>query len=130
MEYAPGDIGPRALNTQSTLVSWGRVVQNEIDFWSFHLQNSMVYQLYKQYAFAVINQGRTRLSSKALINRVRWDTDVVTTSSDFKINDKWQPYYARLFMREFSMPDFFETRVVFGENELFTGYPSDYPDEL
>tara|TARA_R100000501_G_C2522857_1_gene49301 strand:- start:40 stop:324 length:285 start_codon:yes stop_codon:yes gene_type:complete len=86
----------------------------------------MVYILYQQFAKVKIEEGRTRLSSKALINRVRWETDVVTNSHDYKINDKWQPYYARLFMLDWNMPDFFELRIIFGENEMFTGEESDY----
>jgi hypothetical protein len=130
MEYAPGDLGPRAKGTQSTIVSWGLVTEQEQEFWTFHIDNPEVYRLFCKFAYVAINHGHTRLASKLIINQVRWFTNVLTTTSDYKINDKWKAYYSRLFMLDKHMPNFFETRLLFGENELFTGYPSDYPDEL
>lgn len=126
MEYATGRRGPRPLGTQSTIVSFGRVTDQEIDFWCYHLDNPEVYNLFQRFTKVAIDHGHTRLGAKLIINQVRWFTEVVTTTSDYKINDRWKAYYSRLWMLDHNWPNFFETRLLFGENDFFIGNEDDF----
>jgi hypothetical protein len=40
------------------------------------------------------------LSAWLIVNRIRWETTVETSSGDFKISNNFIAYYARLFMDE------------------------------
>ena len=54
----------------------------------FHVKNPEVYELFKRFAFEAINKGHLRLSSEMIINRIRWETSVVTSDKDYKINNE------------------------------------------
>jgi hypothetical protein len=67
-------------------------------FWEFHLKHPIVYTLFEKFAFELINKGRTKLGSKMIIERIRWE--MYTGSKDgkgFKINNNFTCYYSRLF---------------------------------
>jgi hypothetical protein len=77
----------------------------------FDKENPQVYTLFKQFTFEAIQAGRKVLSAELIINRIRWETEVVTTGDTYKINQNWKPYYARKFMQDFpEYRDFFRTR--------------------
>jgi hypothetical protein len=68
------------------------------DFKTFHKENPEVYKLFSRFAYEAINKGHTRLSAEMIINRIRWETSVVTTDKDYKINNDYKPFYSRMFM--------------------------------
>jgi len=81
------------------------------EFKNFHEKNPEVYELFKRFAFEAINKGHVRLSSEMLINRIRWETSVVTTDKDYKINNDYKPFYSRMFMAEYPLHEnFFSLR--------------------
>jgi len=81
------------------------------EFKNFHKKNPEVYELFKRFAFEAINKGHVRLSSEMLINRIRWETSVVTTDKDYKINNDYKPFYSRMFMAEYPLhKNFFSLR--------------------
>jgi hypothetical protein len=85
------------------------------DFKHFHADNPHVWPLFVRFAFEAIKAGRQRFSARTIIHRIRWFTSVETTTADedFKINNNWSPYYARVFMRIYPEHEgFFETRAV------------------
>ena len=83
----------------------------------FHVKNPEVYELFKRFAFEAINKGHLRLSSEMIINRIRWETSVVTSDKDYKINNDYKPFYARLFMEEHPQyKNFFNTRGSHADN--------------
>ena len=83
----------------------------------FHVKNPEVYELFKRFAFEAINKGHLRLSSEMIINRIRWETSVVTSDKDYKINNDYKPFYARLFMEENqTYGNFFNTRGSHADN--------------
>ena len=88
----------------------------EIEFWIFHFTNPHVYKLFCHFTRQAITRGYKRFSVSMVIERVRWETMVVTTDPDFKINNNHRAYYARLWMHDNpEYGEFFETRVVRGE---------------
>jgi hypothetical protein len=75
--------------------------KRERKFRKFHDTNPQVYELFKRFAFDAMNQGHHRLSSEMIINRIRWETKVVTTDYDYKINNDYKPFYSRLFIEQY-----------------------------
>lgn len=70
-------------------------------FEHFHAQNPAIYDLFKRYAYHLLREkGKKLISSKMIINRIRWEKYVETTSKDYRINDAFTPHYARLFIAD------------------------------
>jgi hypothetical protein len=62
-----------------------------------------------------INAGRTRFGARMVWERMRWYTMIEAKDEafNFKLNDHYPPYYARLFMEENPRYEgFFELRKV------------------
>lgn len=72
----------------------------EEGFLKFHKENPKVYEAFKVQALKAINLGRKKLSAKLIINVIRWNVFLETSDENFKINDAFQSYYARLFANE------------------------------
>lgn len=78
-------------------------------FLAFHAANPQVYSLYKRFAYEALTAGATRISSKLIINRIRWETAITTTgagwhvaaSKKFLVDDRFTPWYARLLIEDF-----------------------------
>lgn len=90
-------------------------------FLAFHAANPGVYGLFKRFAAEAIRAGVKRLSSKLLIERIRWECAITTTGSGwsvtagkpFKIDNRFTCHYARLFMNEYPKAGaMFEIRVI------------------
>lgn len=77
----------------------------------FHYDNPLIYQLFKKYTFEKIKEGKKSYSAEAVLNRVRWDEDVKTDGSEYKIPNKMKPFYSRLFCQKHQRYyEFFEKR--------------------
>lgn len=73
----------------------------ETAFLDFHQKNPDVYKEFSKLAFEAIKAGKRKLSSKMIINVIRWNISLKTKTNDgFKINDAFTAYYARLFMQK------------------------------
>jgi hypothetical protein len=82
------------------------------DFDLYHQKNPHVYEEFSRLAKSMYATGRTKYSSKCLINVLRWNMDLRTTGDVFKINDKFQSIYGRLFVKNNpEYIDFFEFRI-------------------
>lgn len=81
-------------------------------FLDFHEANPIVYVLFKKFAREARLAGRKKYSAQAILNRIRWYTNVETKSTDdYKINDHHSAYYARLFVLDHpEYADFFWLR--------------------
>ena len=86
----------------------GRTI--EADFKEFHEKNPIVYALFKRYARELIEIRRgkaipdkdIRLSSKLIINRIRWEQQIsLVRVGKWKINDAFTSMYARQFVEDF-----------------------------
>lgn len=91
-------------------------------WWAWHKENPEFYELFKKFTFQAIQKGHRRLSAWLIVNRIRWETMIVTTGNEYKISNDFIALYARLFMHEY--PDykgFFRTkpmkRVYIAEEE-------------
>lgn len=82
-------------------------------FETFHKQNPVVWALFRKAVLERILKGFKHYSVNAVFEHIRWESDVATKtgSSEFKLNNNYRPFYARMFHDQF--PDhegFFRTR--------------------
>ena len=85
-------------------------------FVEFHLENPHVWELFKRFTFEMINRGKQHYSVNAVIERIRWHSDIETTGDDIKIGNNFRAHYARLFHLAFPNRDgFFFTRKLTSE---------------
>lgn len=82
-------------------------------FEEFHRDNPLVYatlcSLARQW---LARTGRHKLGINSLVERVRWEIAMRTNDPDFKINNNYAPYYARLIMAtESDLDGLFELRT-------------------
>lgn len=66
-------------------------------FEEFNKDNPHIYQEFEKQALMAIDKGRTKISSKLIINWIRWNEYLLSSDKNFKINDAYQSYYARHF---------------------------------
>ena len=67
---------------------------------TFDHKNPHIYALFLRFAYEAKNRGHKRFSSKSIIERIRWETNVMTTDKMFKISNNLTPYYSRRLMAE------------------------------
>lgn len=85
-------------------------------WWEWHKANPHVWQLFERFSFEAVNKGRTRISHWLIINRIRWETNIVTTGEDFKIGNDHIAFYARFWKaRHPQHKDLFTTKRMIGE---------------
>lgn len=83
---------------------------------NWHRKNPKVYELFCKFTFQAIRAGRQNFGAFAIINRIRWYTDVETKGDVFKVNNACAAYYSRLFMEENPQYEgFFRTKQMKGE---------------
>lgn len=86
-------------------------------FNTFHKDNPQVYAKFEEQALKAISKGRTRISAKLIINWIRWNEFLRTSDQNFRINDAYQSYYAREFIRQHpEHRDKFELRKLRNED--------------
>ena len=85
----------------------------------WHEANPRVWDLFVQFTFDVIRAGRPYYSARDIVHRIRWHTNIEMRAVDeFKINNNWSPYYARLFVQAFpEYEGFFEMRSADSDPE-------------
>lgn len=82
-------------------------------WWQWHKANPHVYELFKRFTMQAIDRGHRNLSAWLIVNRVRWETSIETKGDDFKINNDYIAFYARLFMHDFPQyKGFFRVRSL------------------
>ncbi len=81
-------------------------------FREFHKANPKIYELFKEQVLRAQKAGKKKVSSKAIINYIRWEMHVKTTSEDgYKINDAFTAMYSRKYITDFPHnKDLFEFR--------------------
>jgi hypothetical protein len=81
-------------------------------FERFHAESPEVYRtlvaLARQW---VVRTGRARIGIATLYERARWELAISTSDPDFKLNNTYRAYYARLIMlQERNLEHLFEVR--------------------
>jgi hypothetical protein len=83
-------------------------------FTDFDAENPHVWKLFLRFTGEAMKAGHKHMGAKAIVERIRWETSVVTQSSDrFKINNNHTAYYVRKFKEALpQFADFFHVRRV------------------
>lgn len=87
----------------------------EAAFRKFDRENPEIYRLFLKYAFYMLrNKNMDKISSKLIINRIRWEIYVETKTEDpYRINDAFTAHYARKFIKEYPhLEKHFELRRI------------------
>lgn len=78
----------------------------------FHHENPGFYVLFCKFAHEALRAKRRVLSANMIFERIRWETTVSSDGEDYKANNNYRAYYARLFMADHALPGAFETRAL------------------
>ena len=80
-------------------------------FWEFHKANPHVYTALRRLALGLLGRGRSKWGIGGLFEVMRWRHAMVTEGDDFKLNNNFRAYYARLLMsRDRRLKQFFDLR--------------------
>lgn len=84
---------------------------NVQNFIAFHRDNPAVYSELKRLAIQLRKRGHTQYGIKSLFEVVRWHRALNTGGDDFKINNNFGAFFARLLMHhEPELKGFFKVR--------------------
>jgi hypothetical protein len=93
---------------------------------TYHVEHPEVYELFKRFAFEVIDAGYDNYSARGIFHRMRWHTEIEMSGERFKINSTHSPYYARKFHQDFPIyRGFFRTRVLGDMKSIAPNTPLD-----
>lgn len=70
-------------------------------FAEFHKENPHVYGYFKSFFFYLHSKGWQKISAKLIVERCRGEIITITSAPDYKINNSYTAYYARLFVKEY-----------------------------
>lgn len=74
---------------------------DETKFDAFHAANPKVYTTLVRLAREWVSRtGRHKLGIATLFERARWEIALSTTDADFKLNNSYRAWYARLIMAQ------------------------------
>ena len=76
------------------------------DFNDFNESNPLLWKYFERFTLEAINQGHRKISHWLIINRIRWEVTMSTTSEDFKISNNYIAFYARLFIKTYPQYSF------------------------
>jgi hypothetical protein len=79
----------------------------------WHFKNPQFFEYFEGFTFNAIDKGHDRLSGWLIVNRVRWETMIVTKGNDYKIKNDYIALFSRLFMvRHPDYVGFFRTKTM------------------
>ena len=83
-------------------------------FFAWHHDHLEVWEAFQFKAIKLIERGVAHYGSKAIFEVIRFE-HTIRSGGDFKVNNNFAPYYARLFALKYpDHADFFETREIRG----------------
>lgn len=86
--------------------------KKKYDFKKYDAENPQIYLKFKDYTKILIQRGFKNYSAMAVMQAVRWHTDI-EGNDKFKVNHNYFPDYARKFMKEFPQHEgFFRTNKL------------------
>ena len=89
------------------------------EWWAWHKANPEVWRKFEEYTLEAIRSGRKNYSQWAIINRIRWHTEIETKSGEFKISNNYIGFYARFFHATYPEHDnFFRLKPLKEEKRL------------
>lgn len=71
-----------------------------LTFAQYHARNPQIYEEFKRFTFDLISAGHRRLGSKQIIERIRWESMIITDGI-YKVNNNYTVDYAYLFEADY-----------------------------
>jgi len=65
-------------------------------FCSYHQSNPQIYNKYEELTLELIEKGVKHYGTMDMLGAIRWTT-AVSGTGQYKVNNNYAPYYARLF---------------------------------
>jgi hypothetical protein len=95
----------------------------ETKFDVFHAANPHVYNMLVSLARQWVSRtGRHKLGIATLFERARWEIALTTVGEDFRLNNSYRAYYARLIMaREWDLRGLFDLRASEADQWISAG---------
>jgi len=88
------------------------------EFWEWHKANPAVWAHFERFALEAVARGRKNISHWLIINRIRWEVNVMTTGEEFKISNDYIAFYARLWRARYPQhKNLFTIKRMIGEPE-------------
>ena len=82
----------------------------------WHKENPEFYELFSRFTREAISKGHRNLSAWLIVNRIRWETSIMTTGNEFKISNDFIAFYARHWRETYPMhKDLFNVKRMIGE---------------
>lgn len=83
-------------------------------FLDYHRANTQVWEWFEKFALEAALCGR-RIGAKAVAERVRWEAAIERKDKEFKLNNNFVAYYARIFCAKYeAYKNYFEFRETSG----------------
>lgn len=83
-------------------------------FLTYHKCNLQVWEWFEKFALEAALSGK-RLGAKAVAERVRWEAAIERKDHEFKLNNNFVAYYARIFCAKYAAyKGYFEFRETSG----------------
>jgi hypothetical protein len=102
-------------SVRNRLIAEGAPEPKVYQFIRWHSEHRDVWESFEQFSLAAAGAGRRHYGAMAILNRVRWHAEIEKRSDDFKVNNNWAPYYARIFVWKYpELSDLFSTKKLGG----------------
>ena len=83
----------------------------------FNKEHPEIFKEFEKYALVLIIRGHNKVSSKFVLNWIRWNVQL-DLGKNFKINDAYQSYYGRCFVEKYpEYAKFFTFRKLRNEED-------------
>lgn len=69
------------------------------EFQSWASANPKAVALFFRFADEAWEHGRRTIGAKLIVERIRWETAVITSGDDYKINNNYTAYLARMYVQ-------------------------------
>jgi len=93
-----------------------RFSERKHKWWDWHKKNPHVWDYFKKYSDLARESGKTKCSAWLIVNRIRWEVEIVTFGGEFKISNDYIAFYARwyntLYPKFFNTKPFKEERLI------------------
>lgn len=84
-------------------------------FLAYHQKYPEIWKHFERLSLMVWNTGRRKYGAQTIVHNIRWHVEIENRGEDFKINNEFIAYYARVFLIKYpeaAEAGFFELREL------------------
>ena len=103
------------MTEQPTLFDLG---ERTSEFLKYHDANPSIWKAFERKTFEAMQRGFRNYGVGAIFELLRWESGVSADGDEFKLNNNWRAYYARLFEAKYPQhKGFFRNRKSRADKE-------------